>query len=443
MKNEIRLQEPDKNVLDERISLGFGAAQDSGEVGRLRREKTNLERELKVAKDSQENESSKMRRLERDLAAEGEKLEKSQREVIQAQREKRQLEEDKSAIQRNLSRAESSLKRVEEECDSIKRKNSSNLQQTQEGIKQFKDEIERLKGEVQEEKRRHKDAKRQAEEAARGEADKLDARVKDLEDKWAKSKRINQQRKDKIDQLEKQLAEQAKAPKPAAASWKPKKEDEDMTKKYELLEEEFVIAKAKWTSENEALQQEHGRLVGDYETIQRELKTLRTTYNAKNDDWIKEKLELQRRIRDLEDSIRNSAGEGWEVERERFKQIIEDRDAQIMQLKIEGDVARSQASALRKDVDDLKVKLIDYEKMSKFQKVVATDSEAVSNLEAKVGEMKKQLKAAEKEKKTEMNMQKMTFDSKVGFFFKGFTLTLHSPFLSLRRSRSWRRKYTR
>ena len=86
-------------------------------MGRLRREKTNLERELKVAKDSQENESSKMRRLERDLAAEGEKLEKSQREVIQAQREKRQLEEDKSAIQRNLGRAESSLKRVEEECD--------------------------------------------------------------------------------------------------------------------------------------------------------------------------------------------------------------------------------------------------------------------------------------------------------------------------------------
>ena len=83
----------------------------------MRREKANLERELKTAKDSQENESSKTRRLERDMAAETEKLEKSQREVIQTQREKRQLEEDKSSIQRNLSRAESSLKRVEEECD--------------------------------------------------------------------------------------------------------------------------------------------------------------------------------------------------------------------------------------------------------------------------------------------------------------------------------------
>ena len=58
---------------------------------------------------------------------------------------------------------------------------------------------------MQEEKKRHKDAKKQVEEAAKGEADKMDARIKDLEDKWAKSKRINQQRKDKIDQLEKQL----------------------------------------------------------------------------------------------------------------------------------------------------------------------------------------------------------------------------------------------
>ena len=84
-----------------------------------------------------------------------------------------------------------------------------------------------------------------------------------------------------------------------------------------------------------------------------------------------------------------------------------------MQLKIEGDVARSQASSLRKDVDDLKLKLLDYEKMSKFQKVVSSDSEAVSNLEAQVDELKKQLSSEQKGKKTEMNMQKMQYDSKV------------------------------
>ena len=153
------------------------------------------------------------------------------------------------------------------------------------------------------------------------------------------------------------------------------------------------------------------------------------------------------------------------MERERFKQIIEDRDAQITQLKIEGDVARSQASALRKDVDDLKVKLIDYEKMSKFQKVVSTDSEAVSNLESKVGDLKKQLKEAEKEKKTDMNMQKMTFDSKVSLCLHFYMLRSHAgqwicldhkyevgrkgvvPWFTLEyfvnRLHSWKRKFTR
>jgi uncharacterized membrane-anchored protein len=50
-------------------------------------------------------------------------------------------------------------------------------------------------------------------------------------------------------------------------------------------------------------------------------------------------------MRDLEESIRCSAGEGWDSERERFKHIIDDRDNQITQLKIEYDVARSQVKA--------------------------------------------------------------------------------------------------
>ncbi len=422
---EAQVREANRRA-DEAQALANSSKQDSVELGKMRREKSNLEREVRQAKDSRDSENAKVRRLERELQAETDKAERSQREVIQAQREKRTAEEDKSTAQRNLSRAEASLKRLEDECDGMRRKNSTNLQQTQEGIKQFKDQIDVLKTEVQEEKKRHRETKRQAEDAGKKEAAKLEDRVKDLEDKWAKSKRINQQRKDKIEQLEEQLE---KANKSSAATAKPSagKKDSEMVKKYELLEEEFVIAKAKWTSEMESTQAAHDKLRSDYDTIQRELRTLRSTYNNKNDDWIKEKLEYQKNVRDLEDSIRNSAGgESWEIERERFKQIIEDRDAQITQLKIEGDVARSQASSLRKDVDDLKLKLLDYEKMSKFQKVVSTDSEAVSNLESQVDELKKQLSAEAKEKKTELNMQKMQHDSKVREFNSYIVQTIYT-----------------
>ena len=55
----------------------------------------------------------------------------------------------------------------------------------------------------------------------------------------------------------------------------------------------------------------------DYGTIKNELATLRRTYSTKSDAWIKEKLDFQQRLNDLGDSLRSSAGEGWESERER------------------------------------------------------------------------------------------------------------------------------
>merc|ERR1712203_290973 len=157
---------------------------------------------------------------------------------------------------------------------------------------------------------------------------------------------------------------------------------------------------------------EYDKMKSDYGTIKSELATLRKTYNNKNDEWIKEKLHLQQRMKDLDDSLQSSAGEGWESERDRFKNIIEDRDNQITQLKIEGDVAQSQVSGQRKDIEELKLKLLDYEKMTKFQKVVSTDDKQAADGKQKLEEMKKQLTTEQKERKTEVNNIKMKYDSK-------------------------------
>ena len=81
---------------------------------------------------------------------------------------------------------------------------------------------------------------------------------------------------------------------------------------------------------------EYDKMKSDYGTIKSELATLRKTYNNKNDEWIKEKLNLQQRMKDLDDSLTSSTGEDWGSERDRFKNINEDRDNQITQLKIEG-----------------------------------------------------------------------------------------------------------
>ena len=107
------------------------------------------------------------------------------------------------------------------------------------------------------------------------------------------------------------------------------------------------------------------------------------------------------------------SGEGWESERDRFKQIIEDRDSQITQLKIEGDVGRSQLGGTKKEIDELKNKLQDYEKMSKFQKAAVSDTSATAELETKLADTKKQLSNFERDHRSELNNTKMKYDGKV------------------------------
>ena len=53
---------------------------------------------------------------------------------------------------------------------------------------------------------------------------------------------------------------------------------------------------------------EHQNVLKEYVSIKGELSALRQTYNNKADEWIKEKLDLQYRMKDLQDSLISSAG---------------------------------------------------------------------------------------------------------------------------------------
>merc|ERR1719410_2766237 len=327
-------------------------------------------------------------------------------------------------------------------------------------MKAFKDQIESLKQELNDEKRSTRDLKRQVEDKTRSadseasnlrrdidkQSNELDERrrkvrdledkISDIEEKWAKSKRINQQRKDKIDKLEQELENASKNSEAdlrikelekqlqskGGSSWENtkinkeletvKKEKADLQKKHENLEEEFVVLKAKATMEKDEMSSGYGNMQDDYHTIKGELVALRQTYNNKSDEWIKEKLDLEKQVRDLETAIKSSAGNGWDAERIRFKSILEDRDSQITNLKIECDVARSQHGQVKKETEDLKQKLQDYEKMSKYGRSVAGTS-SVSDSNGEIEDLKKQLATEQKESKSAVNNVKMKYDSKI------------------------------
>merc|ERR1711963_837749 len=263
-------------------------------------------------------------------------------------------------------------------------------------------------------------------------------KISDIEDKWAKSKRINQQRKDKIDKLEAQLegkgdkdshlaeaeskiadlerqiangASSSEVNRMKRELEAANKEKKDMTKKKSDLEEELVVLKAKLTSEKNDMSAGYGNMKDDYNTIKSELSALRATYNSKSDEWIKEKLDLERQVSDMESAIKSSAGNGWDAERNRFKSIIEDRDSQITNLKIEYDVSKSQLATARKESEDVKQKLQDYEKMNRYGKSAA--STASSQDKGEVDDLKKQLANEQKERKSDVNNTKMKYDSKI------------------------------
>merc|ERR1712128_137736 len=121
--------------------------------------------------------------------------------------------------------------------------------------------------------------------------------------------------------------------------------------------------------------------------------------------------DLEKQISDLEKSIKTSAGNGWDAERNRFKSILEDRDSQITNLKIECDVARSQHTQAKKENEDMKQKLQDYEKMNRYGKSAADTSS--SNSTAEIEDLKKQLTAEQKENKSGVNNIKMKYGSKI------------------------------
>merc|ERR1711915_448337 len=263
-----------------------------------------------------------------------------------------------------------------------------------------------------------------------GKIDKLEAEIEKSNLSHSSYGTANQKLKEaqsKIEELEKKLANQSGS---NATDLKKevdalKKEKSDLVKKHENLEEEYVVLKAK-------LSMDDGSSRDDYNTIKGELVALRKTYNDKSDEWIKQKLDLERQISELEGAIKKSAGSGWDVERNRFKSIIEDRDGQITNLKIECDVVRSQYSSCKKENDDIKQRLQDYEKMNRYGKAACDSSPSSDSKE--LDELKKQLANEQKERKSDINNTKMKYDSKIAIMTEEIH-TLKSQSSKYRRER--------
>ncbi|XP_064088182.1 trichohyalin-like [Macrobrachium nipponense] len=240
-------------------------------------------------------------------------------------------------------------------------------------------------------------------------AERAESDIKKLKKEMESSK---QDYEDKIKTLEKKNAVD-------------KQELADLQNKYELLEEEFVVQKAQYTTalENKELstarennQHDYAALKKDHDTIEIELRTLRETYNLRQDTWIKEKLDMQEQLKSLEDRFNKvSLDPASYSEKKRLMDIIDDKNQQLERYRRDEEAIKDQVSYYRRESEELRRKVEDFEKLQELseRKDASRPTKDTSGYDTTIRELRSKLSSVEKTNKTELTKLKMKYDSKM------------------------------
>jgi hypothetical protein len=127
------------------------------------------------------------------------------------------------------------------------------------------------------------------------------------------------------------------------------------------------------------------KLRREHEILEGELRTLRDTYNVRQDSWIREKLENQEKMKEYEERIQRLSSSSWEIERVKMVE----KASLVDQLKREEEVLRSQYDRLKQENDLNKERLEDYERVARVQSRNAASGD-LSRMEQEIRTLKKQ-----------------------------------------------------
>ncbi|KAG1714644.1 hypothetical protein GQR58_001063 [Nymphon striatum] len=131
---------------------------------------------------------------------------------------------------------------------------------------------------------------------------------------------------------------------------KERQEYDDLTAKYDLLEEDYVVVKAKLVMDKENIEISYNKLKNEHETLSSELTTVRDTLNARQDAWIKDKLDKEERLKELEAKV--SRAQGWEMERLQIQDTLNQNNSLIDSYKKEEKHLKHERDNLRRQVED-------------------------------------------------------------------------------------------
>ncbi|KAJ4435370.1 hypothetical protein ANN_17984, partial [Periplaneta americana] len=344
----------------------------------------NLEAQVKEEKEKASTASTKAGNAEN-------KEIKSLRDQIAASKTQTQELTTKLEKAEKLQKtAEEKLKKSEAESKKTKTDQETKISELEVNLQAEKKKCERMKVS------QDKELKNREQELS-----SLRTKLRSLESSGANGKKIaeiKEEYQSRINKLEEALTGE-------------RQEYEDLTAKYEILEEEHVVTKAQLVMDREKIEAQLLSTKRELVAAGNELRALRDTFSGKQDSWIKEKLDLQEKLKELEEKVsRSNGGDSWTLEKTRLKSILEDKTIEMDQMKKEAHMLSDQMEHIRKENDELKKKLDDFDKVVKVHRSMSADTTAV---EKELRNIKNKLYEEEKTHKTEMAQLKLRYDSRV------------------------------
>ncbi|CAH0405458.1 unnamed protein product [Chilo suppressalis] len=293
-------------------------------------------------------------------------LEEKESELFTAKQELNKTEKELSSLQSEKSQLKSEMNKLENE----RRELETKLQTEKKESSYWESKASELETDLQAERKKlermriahDKDIKNKEAELAT-----LKGKLKILEQtSGAGVKRIadlKQEYEETVKKLEHSLAVE-------------KAEYDELTGKYEILEEEHVVTKARLTVEKEQAQGELMHVKKELNSALAEIKTLQDAHETQSATWQKDKTDLQKEISSLQERL---CGGGWEVEKARLTARLDQREAELRAATDQRDVLTHHHDQAKKELEEMRKKLEDYEKVSKIQRNLTAENARASN----------------------------------------------------------------
>ncbi|BES92388.1 SOGA family member [Nesidiocoris tenuis] len=349
------------------------------------------EKKLKSLQEDLDSKTKELNKLESGSAGDAETKKplkpsaKSAQEIKELKEELAASKEKSKELAEKLEKTEEELKKSESNFERRERKFTREIEEWEKKASELEMDLQEATEEIA--------AERKLMERLRA-SQESEMKAKDLEitqlrtDSLSASKQKIQEMQSQIDRLEMALESE-------------KREYDELTSKYEQLEEEHVVIKASLVKEKEKIQSELVKTEADLEEAEEELTSVRATFNAKQDCWIKEKLKFEDKMNEYDTLV---------LEKNRLQAFCDEKQSEIDQYKKETHGLKEQIDYMKKDNEELRRQIEDYEKVSKVHRSMNAD---VTALEKELKEYKTRLVMEEKAKKTELSKLKHRYDHRI------------------------------